>query len=462
MAWCRARLPSAAVPSSIDTTTPLPRSSGGKIVKNGLPRPVWAASPVRTRSLSTPALGQNLVEHATTHNTSDFRTPRSNADTARSSEGWGRPEPYSVAEAMASQTQLKTQTLRLSGGHPIGARPSTNLHTAFSETAVLGAFVAVLGFAPEPSADFFASGGDSLAAAAVATILGIETRIIFECRTARNLSRHLCGEPGACDGVSGNSQTLPRADDRRREEDTAAMRAGMATVVDVDLVPPVEDRTGGGEEVTDPWEARDARDVDAENGGGEHPVRKRRRLALPSQSLRQDTAAPSPPNPAGTAFVLLPLGQAITGIAGDPDESYPVHRTNGLGRIQGGPVDSASADVLPRDHRVPKLSNEHSPEVPDSNPPLTYPLPQGPGPDLALGGPDQACQRPLGNPPGLLGIIPSQELDGKSSTMEIDGSGTGGKQMVCEWRVGLRECVDAAPAVLYKVSTPSSCDSFVR
>jgi len=138
--WCAERLPASAVPSAVAVLPRLPRSAAGKLARGSLPPPAWAA-PRPAPPDAWPELGRAAAA------------------------GGGGGAPGAVAAAGPATA----------GSDPgAGAGPGAG---SGWEARTLRAFAQALALPRlEPAADFFAAGGDSLAAAAAAAALGVGVR----------------------------------------------------------------------------------------------------------------------------------------------------------------------------------------------------------------------------------------------------------------------------------------------
>eukprot|EP00884_Botryococcus_braunii_P022368 jgi/Botrbrau1/8815/Bobra.0335s0005.1 len=219
--WCELRLPAAAVPSSIAILDLLPHGPAGKIAKSELPRPNWSM-PLGDISLQAPSQGPSDPQGDLSVRSSGSGNPLPNqasqgpVEDAGSlpDEAWGASAVAGVpssdkanveaglpdqtsrrAEGEVSAARLPDQASRVSE-NGVGAARLPDQAGRWVEGGVLAAFAAVLGFAPEPADDFFLVGGDSMAAAAVSSLLGIPVVSLHSCRSARRLSRYLLqGDP---------------------------------------------------------------------------------------------------------------------------------------------------------------------------------------------------------------------------------------------------------------------------
>lgn len=161
--WCSERLPAAAVPSVITVLEALPRSAAGKLARGALPPPAWSDAglwlePPRY-SMPPSAMGQEALPPP---GCSGSRLGSgSDQQAARSGRGSGEGEEERGG-ATGSLRDGRVGLLPAGGGW---------------EARVLTAFAEALGLPRlEPAANFYASGGDSLAAAAAAALLGIDVR----------------------------------------------------------------------------------------------------------------------------------------------------------------------------------------------------------------------------------------------------------------------------------------------
>jgi len=138
--WCAERLPPSAVPSAVAVLPRLPRSAAGKLARGALPPPAWAA-PGSAPPDACPG---------------PWRA-------AAVGGGGGAPGAKAAAGPAAAGSD-----------YGAGAGPAAG---GGWEARTLCAFAQALALPRlEPAADFFAAGGDSLAAAAAAAALGVGVR----------------------------------------------------------------------------------------------------------------------------------------------------------------------------------------------------------------------------------------------------------------------------------------------
>ena len=161
--WCSERLPASAVPSVIMVLEALPRSAAGKLARGALPPPAWSDAGLGVKicrdSMAPTATGREALPPPSCSGLGLGSGSEQRA--ARSSRGGGEEEEERDG-GIGFCGDGRVGLLSAGGGW---------------EARVLRAFAEALGLPRlEPAADFFASGGDSLAAAAAASSLGIDAR----------------------------------------------------------------------------------------------------------------------------------------------------------------------------------------------------------------------------------------------------------------------------------------------
>ncbi len=166
--WCSKRLPASAVPSVITVLEALPRSAAGKLARGALPPPAWSDAGLGLElsrdSMPPSAMGQEALPPPGCSGSRLGSGPEQQA--ARSGRGSGEGEEEQCG-GTGSFRDGRIGLLPAGGGW---------------EARVLRAFAEALGLPRlEPAADFYASGGDSLAAAAAASSLGIDARQASSC-----------------------------------------------------------------------------------------------------------------------------------------------------------------------------------------------------------------------------------------------------------------------------------------
>ena len=153
--WCRDRLPLASVPSTVVVVAQLPRSSAGKLQRSRLKELAPGLRSTQTSQITEAAGAED--------------EPSSNSTPA--SRDWGAMGDSAKAgpELMmdtASQSSMQRSPARRAGVALTGVGGKHSL-SATSEADVVRAFRSALGGSGrgfEPNTDFWAAGGDSIAA----------------------------------------------------------------------------------------------------------------------------------------------------------------------------------------------------------------------------------------------------------------------------------------------------------
>ena len=171
--WVGRRLPSAAVPAAVVLMAPpsLPCNPAGKVLRNLLPRPAWLASE------------PDPPQHS----------PHRHTELAAASGLLGVPRGRSRGFGAGSSLLQSPNDQGVPAAEPFPSHQrrggTSDAPSPASELAVMLAFRRALGRSDlEPTDDFFAAGGSSLAAALAAAELGTEPALLYAAPTARRLA----------------------------------------------------------------------------------------------------------------------------------------------------------------------------------------------------------------------------------------------------------------------------------
>ncbi|CAD7702687.1 unnamed protein product [Ostreobium quekettii] len=185
--WLGSSLPQAAIPSSFQIATQLPKSCAGKVARGQLPPPNWANHQAHWK----PKWGQQNSTVAPPH-------PVESVDC----QPVHSTDAYHETLVTCSQAPPEHGGLRFTDGTVKGNTSQGQMASCGLEPMVLSAFADVLCWGDfnqrkvsnlEPTSNFFQHGGTSLSAISLASKLKVEPSVVHALPTPRELAQFIAG-----------------------------------------------------------------------------------------------------------------------------------------------------------------------------------------------------------------------------------------------------------------------------